>query len=544
MKGAGDVKETSILVVQKSNFNFSLSYILTTLRTRLKDFPVKLTRMDVIFKEGKLYLQGVKFGKRTWRKIWMVLFKPSPTGVGRVELCAGPTTNAATDGRKVGRQKSSERKVVRLSDCLSVDPTANESCPPGCTAFYLHTIQCTYTLASPASQDWLSALCSLAFQKDPGEPHKGAFERGDGLTMEENDLYSSWKPGRTLPPNQYQVTVQSTEASRRCKLAGEYLVSPEDEAVRLLDINTGHIFYRWPYNFLRKFGLVEGGFRIEAGRRCESGEGVFIFLSRDGPQIVQLISKQCSVQRRCSIPPLDVHRRSVCDLSTVILPTATYKPAAPLVYSPADVSDDTEDKSADHYSTINARPVLNVKQLSLSEASLPAAEEGEEEGERCQSLPAGSLDDVTEKTIYYNLTRTCHPLIRKDDFQPGTDSECVYSDLKPVYYPSNSQPRSFSPRPVAQPPPFTLSQSAPGSPVMPQYQRRSPVNSHIQPGYNAQAQALDDMKEMEEAISYSTHVTPKEAHGSFKRRLAEILSKDLAKFQPPLPSGAGSPTFY
>lgn len=102
--------------------------------------------------------------QRTWRKIWMVLFKPSPTGVGRVELCAGPTTNAATDGRKVGRQKSSERKVVRLSDCLSVDPAANESCPPGCTAFYLHTIQCTYTLASTASQDWLSALCSLAFQ--------------------------------------------------------------------------------------------------------------------------------------------------------------------------------------------------------------------------------------------------------------------------------------------------------------------------------------------------------------------------------------------
>lgn len=35
----------------------------------------------------------------------------------------------------------------------------------------------------------------LCLQKDPGEPHKGAFERGDGLTMEENDLYSSWKPG-------------------------------------------------------------------------------------------------------------------------------------------------------------------------------------------------------------------------------------------------------------------------------------------------------------------------------------------------------------
>lgn len=61
----------------------------------------------------------------------------------------------------------------------------------------------------------------------------------------------------TLPPNQYQVTAQSTEASRRCQLAGEYLVSPEKEAVILMAINTGHVIYRWPYRLLRKFGQVE-----------------------------------------------------------------------------------------------------------------------------------------------------------------------------------------------------------------------------------------------------------------------------------------------
>lgn len=61
----------------------------------------------------------------------------------------------------------------------------------------------------------------------------------------------------TLPPNQYQVTIQSTEASRRCQLAGEYLVSPENEAVVLLAIDTGHVIYRWPYRLLRKFGQVE-----------------------------------------------------------------------------------------------------------------------------------------------------------------------------------------------------------------------------------------------------------------------------------------------
>ena len=61
----------------------------------------------------------------------------------------------------------------------------------------------------------------------------------------------------SLPPNQYKVTVQCTEASRRCQLAGEYLVSAEKHAVILLDIKTGHIIYHWPYMFLRKFGQVE-----------------------------------------------------------------------------------------------------------------------------------------------------------------------------------------------------------------------------------------------------------------------------------------------
>lgn len=32
-------------------------------------------------------------------------------------------------------------------------------------------------------------------QKDPGESDKGGFERGNSLTMEDNDLYSSWRTG-------------------------------------------------------------------------------------------------------------------------------------------------------------------------------------------------------------------------------------------------------------------------------------------------------------------------------------------------------------
>ncbi|KAK1904019.1 Docking protein 3 [Dissostichus eleginoides] len=449
--------------------------------------------MEVVFKEGTLYLQSVKFGKKSWRKVWMVLFKPSSSGVGRFELSV-LDKNSAADQRKVGRQKTPERKVVRLQDCLSFIPAPKVSCPSGCTAFSLHTAQCSFTLASTTSQDWLIALSLLAFQKDPGESHKGTCERGNGLTMEDNEIYSSWKTDVTLPPNHYQVIVQSTEASRRCRLAGKYLASPQKEALILLEISTDHIIYRWPYRFLRKFGHVEDGFSIEAGHHCESGEGVFTFLSEHGSQIFQAISDQCSMERRSSSKP---HRSSMCELSTGILPTTT-----------------------------NCNEMLG--------------EEGEEE--RCHSLDAVNRGNVMEDDIYYNVRRATLPIIRQNEVKPKMDPECIYAHVKKVNPPSEPQLQLLS-SPYPQPPPCTFPQSVPYAPAHYQYQHQPSANDFFQPGYNAQAQAVDDMKETEEDMSSSTLVTPTEAPGSFKHRLAEILSKDLAKFQPPIPSGAGSPTF-
>ncbi|XP_073342565.1 docking protein 3 [Pagrus major] len=497
--------------------------------------------MDVVFKEGMLYLQGVKFGIRSWRKMWAVLFKPSYTGVGRLELCTLLDNNAVTDQKKMGRQKTPERKVVRLTDCLSAVPAPKESCPPGCTAFYINTIQCNYTLASTASQDWLSALCALAFQKDPGESDKGGFERGNDLTMEDNELYSSWKTDPLPPPNQYQVTVQSTEASRRCRLSGEYLVWPEKQALTLLAIKTGYTIYRWPYILLRKFGQVEGGFSIEAGRRCDSGEGVFIFLSRHGPQIFQTLLNQCSVKKSSSIQPLSV-QRSVIALPPVNLPTTSNQPTVPPVCNPAYVSVNTDHESACHYSTINDISPLNLKQPSLVKPYLSNSKEAvgeEEEDERYHSL----------ESLYSNVQRATPPITRKDQFKPNTDTECIYADVKirdstlnPHLQHSSSSPILYS-CVVPQPPPCPFPQSVPLTQPRARYQRQPPANNYIQPGYNAQAQAVDDMKEMEEAISSSCHTPPSEAPGSFKHRLAEIISKDLAKFQPPSPSGAGSLTF-
>ncbi|XP_026186434.1 docking protein 3 [Mastacembelus armatus] len=508
--------------------------------------------MDVVFKEGMLYLQGVKFGKRTWRKIRMILFKPSSTGVGRLELHTVIDTN--TDQKKINRLKTPDRKVVRLSDCLSVTTASQESCPQGCTAFYLSTTQCTYTLASTTSQEWLSALCLLAFQKYPGESDKGGLERGNDLTMADNDIYSSWKTDLTIPPNHYEVTVQTTEASKRCRLAGEYLVSPRTKALLLLATGTRHVIYRWPYSLLRKFGQVQGGFSIEAGRRCESGEGVFTFLTTHGALIFQAISEQCSVERRSSVQLPSVNIRSLCDQSPVTLPDTPYQLTGPPVYSPADVPADTEDVYTRDSSIIDDASGLDLKQLSSvkphlfnSREAVGEEDEDEDKDDIYHSLEALKLENDNEQSIYCNLGRAILPLSEKDQFKSETDDyELFSSDVKSVHPPLNLQLQPYStplPQPTSWTPPCTLPLSVSNAIPKPRYQHQTPVNNYILSGSNAETEAVDDMDEMEEAINSSTNVTPTELPGSFKHRLAEIISKDLAKFQQPLPYGAGSPTF-
>ncbi|XP_072252561.1 docking protein 3 [Leuresthes tenuis] len=496
--------------------------------------------MDVVFKEGMLYLQGVKFGKvmRTWRKMWMVLYKPSSTGVGRLELYTVSDSSSISEQIKAGRQKSQERKVVRLSDCLSATPAAKESCPSGCTAFYLNTTQCTYTFASMASQEWLSALCLLAFQRDPGEQAKGDFVGGNGLTMEDNDIYSSWK--REIPPNHYQVTFHSTEASKRCNLAGEYLVTPDSEALVLLTINTGGIIYSWPYRLLRKFGQVEGGFSIEAGRRCESGEGVFTFLTQHGPEIFQAIVRQCSVQRKQSVQPLSIHRGS-CDMSSVVPPVTNNWVASPPVYNPADFH--TEIESGSHYSTIIKSSVQNVRHPSLIKPGLSSSKEAlgkeaddEDEDERCQSLEGINMDNFMEDGTYCNWRRGTPPLIKKT---VKDESDCIYSHVKITPPSSDLQPFPSIPPQVA---PFAIPTSDHCASPKRQSLYLPPADDTTQPWFDPQAAAVDDM-ETEEAISSTGRVTPSQAPGSFKQRLAEMISKDLAKFQLNLPHRAGSPTF-
>lgn len=150
---------------------------------------------------------------------------------------------------------------------------------------------------------------------------------------------------------------------------------------------------------------------------------------------------------------------------------------------------DSDDRSVDdHYATCAPSSGDSMNHLGLIKPYLSSSkeevgEEGEDEEERCLSLEAMNWGDDMEDSIYYNLRRATPSPIRNTD-PPNLD--------------------------------------------------------FIHPGYNTHA--LDEAKETEDAGSSSARAVPMEAPGSFRQRLAEIISKDLAKLQPPLPPRAGSPT--
>uniref|UniRef100_A0A8D2B9T6 Docking protein 3 n=1 Tax=Sciurus vulgaris TaxID=55149 RepID=A0A8D2B9T6_SCIVU len=271
-------------------------------------------------KDGILYQQHIKFGKKSWRKVWALLYAGGPSGVARLESWdirdggLGPTGD-----RSAGPGRRGERRIIRLADCVSVLPADGESCPRDTGAFLLTTTERSHLLAAQHRQSWISPICQLAFpgtgecSTGPGEaesPKRGL------VPMEENSIYSSWQEVSEFP-----VMVQRTEAAARCQLKGPYLLVLGQDTIQLRETTSPHVLYRWPYHFLRKFGSDKGVFSFEAGRRCDSGEGLFAFSSPRAPDMCgavaaaiarqreqlpqQAVPRPCPLPRATSLPSLE-----------------------------------------------------------------------------------------------------------------------------------------------------------------------------------------------------------------------------------------------
>uniref|UniRef100_A0A670IM25 Docking protein 3 n=1 Tax=Podarcis muralis TaxID=64176 RepID=A0A670IM25_PODMU len=219
------------------------------------------------------------------KTLWIrQLFADSPSGIARLEYFEGREGAAA----EKATLRKGERKVIRLSDCVSVERAGEHSSPKDTTAFFLSMMERNCLLAADQADEWIECICQLAFQV-----LTSSYLQWEGPPlMEENTIYSSWQETCEFP-----VSVFPTEASARCHLKGNYLMTTLPEHLVLKDMHSGQALYTWPYAFLRRFGQEKTVFSFEAGRRCDSGEGLFIFNTVRAAEICRAVSASIDRQK-------------------------------------------------------------------------------------------------------------------------------------------------------------------------------------------------------------------------------------------------------
>ncbi|XP_072923871.1 uncharacterized protein [Hemitrygon akajei] len=239
--------------------------------------------MEKPIKEGILHIQQYKFGKKVWKKSWFMLYPGSSHSIARLKQSDIKESGISSDkanSKKVDR-------VIRLSNCVSISQIQGENTPKDMTAFCINTMDKNWTLAAPNHElmEWVNSLCELAFENatlrkaNEDLAAAGSTLSNDTFSMKENELYSTI--AQATPDNQFTVTVKKTVASTRCNLQGKYTLFVEQDSLILKDPVTKKVIYKWPYQLLRRYGTDEDSFMFEAGRRCDSGEGVFLFNAKE-----------------------------------------------------------------------------------------------------------------------------------------------------------------------------------------------------------------------------------------------------------------------
>lgn len=162
---------------------------------------------------------------------------------------------------------------------------------------------------------------------------------------------------------------------------------------------------------------MQAGVSIEAGRRCESGEGFFIFESPCGKEIYRSIIDNCNSDRESSSEPPGLH----ADQSPS---PATRRLTGPSSCRPAEASDSP--KVFPEYATVAFRGRLPSSAVQNSTVSKEVLEwDGKEEDQLCHSLGAANLESTAEGGIYHNWQKSkCpNPPLASASHSPA-DAQC------------------------------------------------------------------------------------------------------------------------
>ncbi|XP_062501840.1 docking protein 4-like [Corticium candelabrum] len=218
---------------------------------------------------------GSVWKKLTGRKLWYLLRGRSSRGRARLE-CYKDKKSADDAGQLRGCVPLTDVTGVRLHDSDSKKLVVE-------WPDIVHTFKCS---SSADAQEWVEALTKLLADQLPRSrsrvwPEQDMSRPGIGQnedTPRVEDKHASF----TVTVNKH---FPNLHFSGKCEL----VITLWD--IQLKDPKTKRSVYVWPLHLIRQYGNGSDHFWLEAGRRCNTGEGIFRFktTNNDGLAIYRVV---------------------------------------------------------------------------------------------------------------------------------------------------------------------------------------------------------------------------------------------------------------
>ncbi|XP_046379080.2 uncharacterized protein LOC124150926 [Haliotis rufescens] len=229
-----------------------------------------------------VHLKGVLWSK-SWQRRYCVLVEPS-----------GKAPQIHVFEKVEHFQKKKEGKVICLDQARELKYSRKRK-----LGFDVVTKKDKYSFTAETDDDfkhWVFSLkrdLKVAIIADADSADVSDDDESDSqFYMDDNIIYES---ADTTP--MFNVTIEETEASERCRLKGQYVLAVNFQNLALVDCNTKKALFQWPFKYIRRFGKTRNNFQFEAGRKCISGEGEFSLKTDQGILIFETVTKATQMIR-------------------------------------------------------------------------------------------------------------------------------------------------------------------------------------------------------------------------------------------------------